>query len=166
MLYNVFLIAQVLIALSIIGLVLIQHGKGADAGAAFGGGASGTVFGSRGSGNFLSRATGILAALFFANSLFLAWMTAHPTNSATESIIPAAVSETSDSKAPPAASVPADVPQAAESSTESASEVPADVPTASAPAESTVKDDAAEPSTVAKPAATREKETKPADVPN
>jgi len=77
MLYNILLIAQIIISVSIIGLVLIQHGKGADAGAAFGSGASGTVFGSRGSGNFLSRMTGILAALFFANSLGLAWIVAH-----------------------------------------------------------------------------------------
>ena len=55
MLYNVLLIIQILVALSIIGLVLIQHGKGADAGAAFGGGASGTVFGSKGSGNFPNK---------------------------------------------------------------------------------------------------------------
>ena len=161
MLYNVFLIAQVLIALSIIGLVLIQHGKGADAGAAFGGGASGTVFGSRGSGNFLSRTTGILAALFFANSLFLAWMTAHPTDVATESVIPAAVSETGSTTAAPATSVPADVPQAEEpEAPAAAASVPADVPTAAAPAEATTKDDAA------KPAAEQKEKTKPADVPD
>ena len=77
MLYNVLLIVQVVISVSIIGLVLIQHGKGADAGAAFGSGASGTVFGSRGSGSFLSRSTAILATLFFANSLALAWIVAH-----------------------------------------------------------------------------------------
>ena len=163
MLYNVFLIAQVLIALSIIGLVLIQHGKGADAGAAFGGGASGTVFGSRGSGNFLSRTTGILAALFFANSLFLAWMTAPPSNSATESIIPAAVAEPSDTKPAPGTSVPADVPQAAESEAPAAAaSVPADVPTASAPAESAAKDGAAK---TASPATEKKEKTKPADVP-
>ena len=77
MLYNILLIVQIVVSVSIIGLVLIQHGKGADAGAAFGSGASGTVFGSRGSGNFLSRTTGILAAIFFANSLTLAWIVAH-----------------------------------------------------------------------------------------
>ena len=63
-----------LIALGIIGLVLIQRGKGADAGAAFGAGASGTVFGSRGSGSFFSRATAILATAFFATSLTLAFL--------------------------------------------------------------------------------------------
>lgn len=65
---------QVFIALALVGLILIQHGKGADAGAAFGAGASGTVFGSRGSANFLSRATAVLATLFFAVSLALAYL--------------------------------------------------------------------------------------------
>jgi len=65
---------HVLLAASIIGLVLIQRGKGADAGACFGAGASGTVFGARGSGSFLSRATGILATLFFLTSLGLSYL--------------------------------------------------------------------------------------------
>ena len=66
--------AHVLISIMIIGLVLIQRGKGAEAGAAFGAGASGTVFGAKGSANFLSRSTGVLAALFFATSLSLAYL--------------------------------------------------------------------------------------------
>ncbi len=108
MLYNVMLIIQVLVALGIIGLVLVQHGKGADAGAAFGGGASGTVFGSKGSGSFLTRLTAILAAVFFANSLMLAWLVAHPTDTSGKSIIPAAVSEIAPSPTTaPAASVEA-----------------------------------------------------------
>lgn len=74
MLYNILLIVQVLVSIGIITLVLMQHGKGADAGAAFGSGASGTVFGSQGSANFLSRATAILATVFFINSLALAWI--------------------------------------------------------------------------------------------
>ena len=65
---------HVLLAASIIGLVLIQRGKGADAGAGFGAGASGTVFGARGSGSFLSRATAILATLFFLTSLGLSYL--------------------------------------------------------------------------------------------
>lgn len=65
-------ILHVVIAFAVIGLVLIQHGKGADAGAAFGGGASQTVFGSQGSGSFLTRATTVLAFVFFATSFFLA----------------------------------------------------------------------------------------------
>ena len=68
------LIIHTLIALGIIGLVLIQRGKGADAGAAFGSGASGTVFGSRGSTSFFSRATAVLATAFFATSLTLAYI--------------------------------------------------------------------------------------------
>ena len=69
-------ILQVLLSLALIGLVLIQHGRGADAGAAFGSGASATVFGARGSGSFLSRATAILALLFFLTSMALAYYAA------------------------------------------------------------------------------------------
>jgi preprotein translocase subunit SecG len=72
--YTVFMIVQVLTAVGLVGLILLQHGKGADAGAAFGSGASGTVFGSRGSANFLSRATSWLATVFFAVSLALAYL--------------------------------------------------------------------------------------------
>ena len=67
------LITHTIIAIIIIVLVLLQRGKGADAGAAFGSGASGTVFGSRGSGSFFSRATAVLATIFFATSLTLAY---------------------------------------------------------------------------------------------
>ncbi len=90
LIYNILLIVQIVVALSVIGLVLIQHGKGADAGAAFGGGASGSVFGSRGSGSFLSRATAILAAIFFTNSLGLAWLVAHRDTglTAAQSVVP------------------------------------------------------------------------------
>jgi preprotein translocase subunit SecG len=68
------LIAHTLIALLIIVLVLLQRGKGADAGAAFGAGASGTVFGARGSSSFFSRATAVCATLFFVSSLTLAYL--------------------------------------------------------------------------------------------
>lgn len=67
------LVFHVLIAIMLIGLILMQQGKGAQAGAAFGSGASQTVFGSQGSGGFMSRATGILAAIFFILNLFLAF---------------------------------------------------------------------------------------------
>ena len=73
-LQTILLVAQVLIAISLIGMILIQHGKGADAGAAFGSGASSTVFGSQGSSNFLTKATAILVFLFLANSLTLAYL--------------------------------------------------------------------------------------------
>lgn len=75
------LIAHTLIALGIIALVLLQRGKGADAGAAFGAGASGTVFGSRGSGSFFSRATAVLATAFFASSLTLAYISSQRVSS-------------------------------------------------------------------------------------
>jgi preprotein translocase subunit SecG len=71
---KIVLIIHTLIALGIIALVLLQRGKGADAGAAFGAGASGTVFGARGSGSFCSRATAVLATAFFASSLTLAYL--------------------------------------------------------------------------------------------
>lgn len=77
MLFDFMMAIQVAVAIAIIVLVLVQHGKGADAGAAFGSGASGTVFGSRGSGTFLSHATAVLAAVFFINSLGLAYYSAH-----------------------------------------------------------------------------------------
>jgi preprotein translocase subunit SecG len=69
--YEILLVVHVVISVMLIGLILIQHGKGAQTGAAFGSGASQTVFGSQGSGGFLSRATAILAALFFLLNLFL-----------------------------------------------------------------------------------------------
>jgi preprotein translocase subunit SecG len=70
-------IAQVLLSITLIALVLMQHGKGADAGAAFGSGASASVFGARGSGNFLSKATGIIATLFFIVCLSLAYVSSN-----------------------------------------------------------------------------------------
>ncbi len=70
---TILIVVHLFIAIGVIGLVLIQHGKGADAGAAFGSGASATVFGAAGSANFLSRATAILAAAFFITSLGMAW---------------------------------------------------------------------------------------------
>lgn len=85
MLYSILVAVDVLLAIGVIGLVLIQHGKGADVGAAFGSGASGTVFGARGSATFLTRATAILATLFFANSLLLAYLATH--RPVTESVI-------------------------------------------------------------------------------
>ncbi|MGD8484051.1 MAG: preprotein translocase subunit SecG [Thioalkalispiraceae bacterium] len=74
MLHNILLVIHVIIAVALIGLVLIQQGKGADAGAAFGGGASGTVFGAQGASSFLTRTTAILAALFFLTSLTLTYL--------------------------------------------------------------------------------------------
>jgi len=104
------LVLHVLAALTIIGLVLLQHGKGADMGAAFGGGASGSLFGATGSANFLSRITAAAAAIFFITSLGLTWYSSHATEDkgvmATHpaSQTPATVPDTASAPAP--ASVP------------------------------------------------------------
>ncbi len=83
-------IGHIFLCIGLIGLILIQHGKGADAGAAFGGGASSTVFGSQGSTSFLSRATSILATFFFVTCLALAYFSIQriEPKSALESIQP------------------------------------------------------------------------------
>ena len=70
---TILVVFHLFLAMGLIGLVLMQHGKGADAGAAFGAGASGSVFGASGAANFLSRATAVIATLFFVTSLTLAW---------------------------------------------------------------------------------------------
>jgi preprotein translocase subunit SecG len=122
MLYQTILVIHVMIALSLIGLILIQHGKGADAGAAFGSGASGTVFGSQGAASFLTRTTAALATGFFITSLSLGYIVHQgevPTSvvdsvpAAIESVTPAApmpedVAPTTPAAAAPAG--PADVP--------------------------------------------------------
>ena len=78
-LHSAVVVVHLLIAAAIVALVLLQRGKGADAGAGFGAGASGTVFGARGSASFLSRTTATLAALFIATSLTLAYLGGRPT---------------------------------------------------------------------------------------
>jgi preprotein translocase subunit SecG len=80
---NLVLIVQLLSALAIIGLVLVQHGKGADMGASFGSGASGSLFGATGSANFLSRSTAVAATLFFGCTLGLAFLSSGRTSTAT-----------------------------------------------------------------------------------
>jgi preprotein translocase subunit SecG len=77
-LFAIIIVVQVVTALIIIGLVLLQHGKGADMGAAFGSGASGSLFGASGSSNFLSRSTGIAAAVFFVSTLALSFIGSRP----------------------------------------------------------------------------------------
>ncbi len=76
--FTLIVVIQVVTALVIIGLVLLQHGKGADMGAAFGSGASGSLFGAAGSSNFLSRSTGVAAAVFFAATLALSFIGSRP----------------------------------------------------------------------------------------
>jgi preprotein translocase subunit SecG len=75
--FTLILIIDVIVALGIIGLVLLQHGKGADVGAAFGSGASGSLFGASGSANFLSRSTAVLAVVFFLTTFTLAYLASH-----------------------------------------------------------------------------------------
>ncbi len=102
------LIVHVIAALSVIGLVLLQHGKGADAGAAFGGGASGSVFGSAGSANFLSRITAVFALVFFLTSLGLTFFStkqSDQTGVMKSQSVPA-VPATSDIPVPSAPAVP------------------------------------------------------------
>ena len=117
MVYTLFLVAHVVVAVALIALVLLQQGKGADAGAAFGSGASATMFGAQGSASFLSRTSAILATVFFLTSLILAYFatqTATPTcvmdGTAAPVTVPAPVAPAPAVPATPSA--PADVPQA------------------------------------------------------
>lgn len=126
MLHNVVLGIHLCTALAVIGLVLLQHGKGADAGAAFGAGASATVFGARGASSFFSRATGILAAVFFLTSLTLGifLVQKHEARSITESVMaptapapavdlpPAIPPASGEAPNPPAAATPSGTPPA------------------------------------------------------
>ena len=134
---TILLTIQMLAALAMIGLVLMQHGKGADAGAAFGGGSSaGSLFGASGSANFLSRSTAALAAVFFAVTLALAYFgNARPSSAGSVLEGPAAAIPQStapvDASIPPAAA-PAVVPAPA---AVPAAPVASDVPAAVTPAE-------------------------------
>jgi preprotein translocase subunit SecG len=96
---------HVLVALAIIGLVLLQHGKGADVGSGFGGGASGSLFGATGSANFLSRTTAILATVFFLTSLGLAYL-ANVTPRTSGGVLDAAKKEQTAPGKPAADAVP------------------------------------------------------------
>lgn len=124
---SVLMAVQVISSLLIIGLVLLQQGKGADMGSAFGGGSAGSVFGAAGAANFLSRMTKWAAIVFFASTGGLAWVAHHPAQKADagvmqgyESSVPgAAPTRAASVPAPaPAASVPATVPPAASESQE------------------------------------------------
>ena len=116
--HTVFLLIHVIIAVALIALVLLQQGKGADAGAAFGSGASATVFGARGSASFLTRVTGGLATAFFITSLLLAYFAiqrAEPISVVGRTAPSAQVKEQQEKPAVPAVPAvpagPADVPQ-------------------------------------------------------
>ena len=116
------IVLHVLIASGIVGLVLLQRGKGADAGAGFGAGASGTVFGARGSASFLSRTTATLAALFFATNLALAYMGGRRTES------PSSVVDRVQQSQPQSSAAPAPTPPAATNTVDQPVEAPAQQP--------------------------------------
>src|SRR5580693_5262383 len=103
---------HVLLALMIIGLVLLQRGKGAEAGAGFGSGASGTVFGARGTSTLFSKLTAVFAAMFFATSLTLAYIGARPTAEPTSVLERAAQAATTTPAPAPAPATPAPNPTA------------------------------------------------------
>ena len=102
--FTFILALHIIVAIALSGLILIQHGKGADAGASFGSGAAGTVFGASGSANFLTRTTAILATIFFITSLALAW---HAQESAKDQLRLNVPTTTSTAPATPAPSTPA-----------------------------------------------------------
>ncbi|RZA34570.1 MAG: preprotein translocase subunit SecG [Lysobacteraceae bacterium] len=108
--FNLIIVVQVISALAIIGLVLVQHGKGADMGAAFGSGASGSLFGASGSSNFLSKSTAVAAAVFFASTLALAWSSNSRSTGGTDAGVMGRV--TVPSSQAPATGIPSDVPGA------------------------------------------------------
>lgn len=125
---TVVLALQMLSALGMIGLILVQHGKGADMGAAFGSGGSGSLFGASGSANFLSRGTGFLATVFFACTLLLAYFgNAQPRSSSSvldgaAIIAPAAVA--SGAAQIPSGAAPAGVPAAPSTPASGAAQIP------------------------------------------
>ena len=100
-LMNLVVVLQIVAALVMIGLVLVQHGKGADMGASFGSGASGSLFGATGSANFLSRSTAVCAAVFFSCTLALAFLANDRTRTSAGSVLDRPL------LTPPAASAPA-----------------------------------------------------------
>ncbi len=113
-LFTVILVIQVILGLALVSLILMQHGKGADMGAAFGSGASGSLFGASGSANILSTATSWLAACFFVSSLSLAFIASHDSGrtgsvlqgSVVESVAPAASPATPSDKGDAAPAIP------------------------------------------------------------
>jgi preprotein translocase subunit SecG len=112
---NLVLVVQLLSALAIIGLVLVQHGKGADMGASFGSGASGSLFGATGSANFLSRSTAVAATLFFGCTLVLAFFAngRNVGSSAPESVLDRAAVVAPAAAASGAAAIPGAMPAVA-----------------------------------------------------
>ncbi len=129
--FTILLIIQVVIGLSIIGLVLLQQGKGADMGAAFGAGSAGTVFGARGGGSFFTRATAVLAAGFFINSVLLSSPVVRNENDPSVSVTGSVpVQETVTPALDTIDLPPADLPELPELSGEAATPATDDVPAA------------------------------------
>ncbi|MBI5617010.1 MAG: preprotein translocase subunit SecG [Gammaproteobacteria bacterium] len=143
MLQTILLVLHILVGLSLIGLILIQQGRGATTGAAFGSGASSTVFGARGSATFLSRATAILATVFFANCLLLAYMS-------TQTVAPKGLIERASTSAPAAPAAPSDAP-------------PLPAPTPSEHAQSEAPAAPAQPAPADMPSIPAEQKTTPAE---
>lgn len=116
---TIVLAVQILAAVGMIGLVLLQHGKGADMGAAFGSGSSGSLFGATGSANFLSRTTAVLAAVFFVCTLALAYFgNLRPSSTGGESVLeragaPAAAASGAAAQIPSGAPTAVPAPQSA-----------------------------------------------------
>ncbi|CAK0780605.1 preprotein translocase subunit SecG [Gammaproteobacteria bacterium] len=109
---TILMFIHIAVSLTLIGLVLLQHGRGADAGAAFGSGASQSLFGARGSSSFLTRATAILAAVFFTTSLTLAYLSGqvHQRQSVTDLVAPSPASNLPTETTPKAPAEPTDLP--------------------------------------------------------
>jgi len=106
---QIVLVIHIIAALGVIGLVLIQHGKGADAGASFGGGTSGSLFGVSGSSNLLSRATAIFVVIFFSTSLTLAYLASNKDSGSVIGVQDAAEVVVDEAESPK--SVTDDIPQ-------------------------------------------------------
>jgi preprotein translocase subunit SecG len=140
-LFNLIVVVQIVSALAIIGLVLVQHGKGADMGAAFGSGASGSLFGASGSSNFLSKSTAVAAAIFFASTLGLAYFgTSRPHASVGGGVMEHVTVPANKAPAGAGDAVPATVPAPAPAAPAAAQDVPAapTAPPAAAPAQAPV----------------------------
>jgi preprotein translocase subunit SecG len=141
-LFNLIVVIQVVSALAIIGLVLVQHGKGADMGAAFGSGASGSLFGASGSSNFLSKSTAVAAAVFFASTLTLAYFGSNRPHAAAVGggVMDRVTAPAAPAKAPsagdavPATAPATTAPAASAPAAPSTQDVPAAAPAAPAPA--------------------------------
>jgi len=104
--FSLLLVFHILVGCAVIAFVLLQHGKGADMGAAFGGGASGSLFGSSGSANFLSRTTAVLATVFFVTSLALSYFAANSRQAGPESVMQGIVVPAAASAVVPSDGVP------------------------------------------------------------